>query len=319
MTGAGLVRSSSIVVTLLVAGAAPGPSACACDTGQRKDNAPLSELWVDPGDLTTRDAFYGRGGAASVPRADYEFEVTGVDTTGFSGGYTVSEGDRRWDVKIGREAQPELVLSRVLWLIGYHQPVMHFLPTWRKKGDPGREQVSARFRLQSDHDSEGEWAWRDNPFTGTRELKGLVVVNLLMNNWDYKTSNNRIYSARTGTGPPARWFVVQDLGASLGKSGWPIGNRNDVEGFESQRFITGLEDGMVQFDYRGRHREVLEDLTPADVLWACRLLDRITDRQWADIFRAAAYPGNIAERYRAHLAAKIAEGMALAPRTRVRR
>jgi hypothetical protein len=319
MTGAGLVRSSSVVVALFVVIAAgPGPSACACDTGQGKVNAPISELWVDPGDLSKRDAFHGRGGAALVPRADYEYEVTGVDTTGFSGGYTVTEGDRRWDVKIGREAQPEVVLSRVLWLIGYHQPVMHFLPTWRRKGDEGREQLSARFRLQSDHDSEGEWAWRENPFTGSRELKGLVVVNLLMNNWDYKTSNNRIYSIPSGTRPPARWFVVQDLGASLGKSGWPIGNRNDVEGFESQRFITGLEDGMIQFDYRGRHREVLEDLTPADVLWACRLLDRITDRQWTDIFRAAAYPKDISERYRAHLASKIAEGLALSPRTKAK-
>jgi hypothetical protein len=319
MTGAGLVRSSSVVVAfVIVAGSAPGPIACACDSARQKATAPITELWEDPGDLTKRDAFYGRGGAASVPRADYEFEVTGVDTTGFSDGYTVTEGDRRWDVKIGREAQPELVLSRVLWLVGYHQPVMHFLPTWRRKGDPGREQLSARFRLQSDHDTEGEWAWRDNPFTGTRELKGLVVVNLLLNNWDYKTSNNRIYDVPNGTRPPARWFVVQDLGASLGKSGWPIGNRNDVEGFESQRFITGLEDGMIQFDYRGRHREVLEDITPADVLWACRLLDRITDRQWADIFRAAAYPNDLSERYRAHLATKIAEGLALAPRTKAK-
>ena len=112
--------------------------------------------------------------------------------------------------------------------------------------------------------------------------------------------------------------MVQDLGASLGKSGWPIGNRNDVEGFESQGFIKGVEDGIIQFDYRGRHREVLEDLTPADVLWACRLLERITDRQWADIFRAAAYPSDVAERYRTHLASKIAEGLALNPRTRVK-
>jgi hypothetical protein len=320
MTGAGLVRSSSIVVAFaVVVAAAPGPGGCACGTGQRKVGVPLSELWVDPGDLTKRDAFYGRGGADSVPDAKQEFEVTGVDTTGFSGGYTVTDGARRWDVKIGREAQPELVLGRVLWLIGYHQPVMHFLPTWRRQGEPGREQLSARFRLQSDHDTEGEWAWRDSPFAGTRELKGLVVVNLLMNNWDFKTSNNRIYRVPGAGQPPARWFVVQDLGASLGRSGWPIGNRNDIESFESQRFIKGIEDGIVRFDYGGRHREVLEDITPEDVLWACRLLDRITDRQWVDIFRAAAYPDDLSARFRAHISAKIAEGLALDPRSRVRR
>ena len=51
---------------------------------------------------------------------------------------------------------------------------------------------------------------------------------------------------------------------------------------------------------------------------ATALLDRITDRQWADIFRAAAYPSEVAERYRTHLASKIAEGLALDPRTRVK-
>jgi hypothetical protein len=339
MTGAGLVRSSSFVVAFaIVAVAAPVPGACACDVQQRtaqkagpkvqqpanskaapkKDTLPMSELWVDPVDLTTRNAFYGSGGSKSVPDPRQEFDVTGVDNTGYSDGYTVSDGPRRWDVKIGREAQPELVVSRVLWLIGNHPPVMHFLPTWRRKSEPGREQLSARFRLQSDHDNEGEWAWRENPFTGTRQMKGLVVVNLLMNNWDFKTSNNRIYTVPRNGQKPWRWFVVQDLGASLGKSGWPIGNRNDIEAFESQGFIKGVENGMVEFDYRGRHRDVLEDITPADVLWACRLLDRITEKQWTDIFRAAAYPSDIASRFRAHLNSKIVEGLALSPASRAR-
>lgn len=319
MTGCGLVRSSSVVMAFALGlVAAPGPSACACDTAQKKDGVPIAELWVDPGDLTRRDAFHGPGGPESLPSTDTEFEVTGVDTTGFSGGYNVTDGERRWDVKIGREAQSEVVVSRALWLVGYHQPVVHFLPTWRRKGDPGREQASARFRVQSDHDSEGEWAWRENPFTGTRELKGLVVINLLFNNWDFKTSNNRIYTVQSRPPAPARWFVVQDLGASLGKSGWPIGNRNDIEGFESQRFIKGVENGIIQFDYRGRHREVLEDITPADVLWACRLVDRITDQQWADIFRAAAYASDPSARFRAHLASKVAECLALDPDSRVK-
>jgi hypothetical protein len=319
MIGGVLVRSSSIVAVIgIVAAVVPGTAGCACDAA-RPDQPRIAELWVDPGNVSRRDAFHGPGGPASLPAADGEFEVTDVDTTGFSGGYTVTEGSRRWDVKIGREAQPEVVLSRVLWLVGYHQPIVHFLPTWRRKGEPGREQLSARFRLQSDHETEGEWDWRDNPFTGRREMKGLVTINLLFNNWDFKTSNNRIYEVEPGTAGIRRWFVVQDLGASLGKSGWPIGNRNDVEGFESQRFITGVEHGIVQFDYSGRHRDVLDDLSAADVLWACRLLARITDRQWVDVFRAAAYPADVSERYRAHVKSKIAEGLALAPPSRTQR
>lgn len=321
MIGSALVRSSSLVAVMgVLIAALPGSAGCACDAAPKPEQARIAELWVDPGEVSRRDALHGPGGAASMPTAEAEFEVTDVDNTGFSGGYTVNDGPRRWDVKIGREAQPEVVLSRVLWLVGYHQPVVHFLPTWKRKGEPNREQLSARFRLQSDHESEGEWAWRENPFTGRREMKGLVAINLLLNNWDFKTSNNRVYELKPGgKGPTRRWFVVQDLGASLGKSGWPIGNRNDVEGFESQRYIKGVEHGIVQFDYDGRHRDVIDDLTPADVVWACRLLNRITDKQWVDVFRAAAYPADISERYRAHVKSKIAEGLALAPQSRTQR
>jgi hypothetical protein len=195
-------------------------------------------------------------------------------------------------------------------LIGYHQPVMYFVPNWQRKGQESSRQPSARFRLQSDHQSVDEWAWTSNPFAGTRELKGLVAANLLLNNWDFKTSNNRIYTFAWPVAGPSRWFVVQDLGASLGATGWPIGTRNDLEDFESQRFVS-VVNGELRFDYRGRHRELIKDLTVEDVLWACRLLDRISDQQWRDIFRAAAYPEAASARYRAHLEAKIAEGLAL--------
>ena len=84
MTGCGLVRSSSVVVAFGVwLVAAPGPSACACDTAQKKDGAPIAELWVDPGDLTRRDAFHGPGGPESLPSTDTELYRTTLPT-GFS-------------------------------------------------------------------------------------------------------------------------------------------------------------------------------------------------------------------------------------------
>jgi hypothetical protein len=282
-------------------------------------SASLDELWIDPAEALRHDGLHGPGGLDSVPPRDGTFEVMELDVTGFSRGYSVVDTrGRRWDVKIGPEAQSEVVASRVLWLSGYHQPVVHFLTRWRRRGDETRWQPSGRFRLESDHGVAGEWAWGANPFVGSRELKGLVAINLLLNNWDFKTSNNRVYTTADGaraTGLP-RWFVVQDLGASLGRSGWPFGDRNDVDSFESQRYVARNGEGGVTFDYRGRHREVFEDVAAEDVVWACRLLSRITDAQWADVFRAAAYPDAVASRYRRHLALKIAEGLALDPQSR---
>jgi hypothetical protein len=39
----------------------------------------------------------------------------------------------------------------------------------------------------------GHWGWQNNPFKGTREFHGLVVMMSLLNNWDLKTPNNDIY------------------------------------------------------------------------------------------------------------------------------
>jgi hypothetical protein len=305
-----IVRTSIVIAATTVMTAAPsGPWSVGGRPSQLERPASIAELWTDPGAIERRDAYNGSGGAEGAPRTEEAFEVTSLDVTGYSRGYTVTDAQGRvWSVKLGAEAQPEFIASRVLWLIGYRQPTVYFVPAWRRNGDD-RPQPPARFRLQSDHVSIGAWSWTDNPFAGTRQLNGLVAVNLLLNNWDFKTSNNRLYSVWSSNGPE-RWFVVQDLGASLGGTAWPIGTRNDIERFEAQRYVAA-SDGELRFDYRGRHRDVFERVTAEDVVWACRLLDRISEQQWIDLFKAAAYPEAIAARYRAHLEAKIAEGLAL--------
>src|SRR5262245_16338794 len=40
------------------------------------------------------------------------------------------------------------------------------------------------------------WAWADNPFRGSRELNVLRVMMALINNWDLKTVNNKIYGPK---------------------------------------------------------------------------------------------------------------------------
>jgi hypothetical protein len=149
-----------------------------------------------------------------------------------------------------------------------------------------------------------------------------VVANLILNNWDWKTSNNKVYDSTTGRGGPRRSYVVRDLGASLGKTTFPTflkwtpfrarqGSRNDLEGFEAQGFIKGVEGRRVEFHYRGRNQRLVNTVTIDDVVWTCRLMARISDRQWRDLFRAAGYSDEYQKRYIAKLKSKIKEGLAL--------
>ena len=303
-----VTRRLRVVVGILLAATAAA-ALTASQTKLKSQRAPIDQLWRDPGNIAAKDLRFGRGGKALLPDPGTEYVFKASDVTGYSPGYDVVDpAGRKWDVKTSDEGQTEVIVSRLLWAVGYHQPVVYFVPEWKMKGGPVSKPNSGRFRLSSDHKTDGEWSWVDNPFLGTRQLKGLIVANLIVNNWDVKPSQNRIY---TEVRSPSRWFVVQDLGASLGKTAWPVGNRNNIDDFESQQLVLGVQDGRVQFDYHARHKELLTDITPADVVWICRLFDRITEQQWADLFAGAHMSEDVGRRYTRKIKSKIQEGLAL--------
>lgn len=288
----------------------------------------IAKLWQDPVDLASRDLFHGPGGPALRPDGSTPFAFVAADRTGFSSGYDVSGPDGTiWSVKLGPEAQPEVVVSRILWAIGYHQPPTYYLETWTMTGAQAGPQPAGRFRPGlPERELVAEWSWYENDFVATQPFKGLVTANLLLNNWDWKTSNNKVYQVRQAEpGAPTRLHVVQDLGASLGRTSYPKimswfpmrglgqGSRNDIDGFEQQDFIKRVDGDRVEFHYRGIHRPVVDSLTARDVVWTCELMSRLTDAQWQGAFRAAGYPPDHAGRYIRKIKQKIGEGLALAP------
>jgi hypothetical protein len=284
---------------------------------------PLTQLWNDPHDLERRDLRWGSAPADQAPSTAVEYEVRKRDTTGYSNGYDVVGPDgREWDIKVGSEAQTEVVLSRILWALGYHQPATYYLTGWKLAGTWDDEGEPARFRLESDHENDGEWAWLENPFDEARAFRGLIAINLLVSNWDFKTSNNRIY-VTGGPDGPVRRYVVQDLGASFGKPRLPrsnkllallpgrVGTRNDIDDFEDTRLIRRIRGSEVTLDYRGAAGEILETMSVADVIWACMLMNRLQDAQLDDAFEAGGYEPAIRARYIAKIREKLQEGLAL--------
>jgi hypothetical protein len=302
------MRARALVPALVLAAALTAPAAAA----HAKGDVSAAALWSEPSDIASRDLFYGPGGKRLAPRSDAEYRIVGYDKTGHSHGYDVQDKEgRRWAVKLGEEAQSDVVVSRILWAIGYRQPITYYVPRWRIAPPAEDKPAPARFRLSSDHKVTGEWAWSDNPFVASRPLHGLIVANLILNNWDLTTSNNRTYKVEKPGKGPERWYVVQDVGGSLGRTWWPIGTRNNLEDFESEELIRKVEDGKVKFAYKARHQALVSGIPPEDVAWTCRLLSRLSDRQLDDAFRAAGYAPAVRERYVRKIRDKIKEGVAL--------
>ena len=236
------------------------------------------------------------------------------DTGGFSITYRVrDERGREWSVKIGPEAQPEVVSARIVWAVGYHQVPSFFVERWIAVDARGSMLGGARFRpVDVGLKSRGQWSWQENPFVGTREYGGLLALMMILNSTDLKNDNNSVYDA---IGPPRgrapRRYVVKDIGASLGETGRMDPRRGYIDGFEREPFITGAKNGLVMFAFRGRHQELLQHITVDDVKWICRRLQQLTDRQWHDAFRAGNCSDDVAARYVARIRQKITEGLEL--------
>ena len=277
--------------------------------------AQIAELWVPP--EPNRDLFWGVGGQALAPDPKASYTVVDMKRGGFSRGYTVKDDkDREWSVKFPPEASTEVAASRILWGIGYHQPPVYYLAEWqaRKAASPN-PQLPARFRERSPDfhglESDGVWSYYSNQFVGTRQLNGLLTVHAMLGNSDLKDLQNAIYELKEPVEGARRWFIARDLGQTFGRTGALDPPRGDPDVFDKTGFILGVEGGFVRFDYSGRHKQLFEKITPADVRWVCQRLSALTDAQLHDAFRAGGFPRATADRFIDRLRQKIAQGAQL--------
>jgi hypothetical protein len=289
----------------------------ACSPNARPTVEPsrLAQLWEPPTDLERRDLFWGTGGTKDSPDPNDLYEFKEEKAVGTQPGYDVKDSKgREWSAKLGEEARPEVVSSRLVWAIGYRQPSVYYLPRWTLVRDGKKiPQTGARFRLDNTKKLE-EWSWRKNPFIHTRELTGLLVFLVMTNSWDIKTQQNALYRVEKDAPGPREQYMVKDLGASLGRSVWPVGGtKANPEDFEKEPFIESVEGNRVHFAFKGAwlEPELLRSVTPEDVRWTSRLLSRLTDKQWNDAFRAAGFNQTEGNRFTARLKEKIAEGLKL--------
>ncbi|MDQ3920535.1 MAG: hypothetical protein M3348_18900 [Acidobacteriota bacterium] len=265
-------------------------------------------LWRAPDDLPARDLFLGPGGAEMRPdlgRVTFVKEESG----GFSKKYRVRDaGGRVWVAKLGKEAQAETAAVRLVWAVGYMTEVNYLAPCVVIEGapDPGKDFgrcagggfSNVRFEARP----EGvlrldEWKWSENPFLNTKELKGLVVMMSLLNNWDIKDTNNKIlYVPGAGGRQGELRYIVSDLGATFGRVKWnaPVAwrirrNRNDPEDYAKDPFLEDVKDGQVYLFYKGKRQDLFDDIRVEEARWIAGLLSKLSEGQIRDAFRAANY------------------------------
>jgi hypothetical protein len=247
-------------------------------------------LWRER-DPARLDLVAGPGGAAMRP-ATRGLRFLKEEKGGWSKKFRVRDArGREWVAKLGKEAQSEAAASRLIWAAGYETEITYLVPRVNIPGKGTFENV--RFEARpSGVKRHGEWSWARNPFSGTRELDGLKVLMVLVNNWDLKDENNVILHT---AGSDELRYAISDLGATFGKTGglgplWRLTrSRNEPEDYADSKFIDKVEDGYVDFHFTGVNKGAVEKIKVEHARWIGERLARLTDGQLAALFRAANY------------------------------
>ena len=318
-----------------------------------KSSSAKQIIWRDPGNISRRNLLYGPGSPQLAPVEPFTFikEVKSGESPKFV--VRDARGDE-WTVKLGPEAQAETVSTRLVWAVGYFAEEAYYFDRVRVAGLPtlsrGREFVTgeivrgARFEPERPTMVSGSsWDWRNNPFDSTRELNGLKVLMILLNNFDARSGNNQIIYVNGARGRREARYYVTDLGATLGRAGGLGGTRtkNDLADFLSTKFVRGVDerDGVVEFDYdtrpsglghlsvvqpfyyRGevKKEKAMRGIPVAHARWIGSLLNQLSDEQLRDAFRAAGYSEGVRESYVASLRERINQLRHLRPSAPARR
>lgn len=334
-------HKTKIVTLLLAVIALSSPAAGTPKKGNRAREARdeitgevCGALWRNPTDIASRDLFYGPGGKKHQPHGPFTFVKEDLD--GSNPKFIVRDREGvKWKIKLGAEARPETVASRLVWAVGYFTNEEYFLQDLRVDNVParlhrGRSLVApdggmhnARLKRYLPGEKKiGNWHWRRDLFTGTRELNGLRVMMALINNWDLKDENNAVYDE---THEGRRIYMVSDLGASFGTTGrrWKH-DRGNLNSYSHSKFIRKVTPDYVNFSMPTRPslpfsvnlpefirrlelRWIGKNIPRADARWMGELLAQLSPAQIRDAFRAAGYSPREAEGFARVVEGRIAE------------
>ena len=270
-----------------------------------------SVIWRNPGDVRRLDLASGPSGRAGEPAPPFKF----ISEDKGGSNPKIEVRDARgvvWGVKWGEEVNSEVFASRLVWAVGYYVEPNYFVRSGRILGvtklDRAKKYVGsdgsfteARFEQKeksiqtlSDKDS---WRYDRNPFVGTKELNGLKIMIMLVSNWDSKDqeqagkgSNTKILIVPTRAATERR-YIVSDWGGSMGKwGGFFKREKWDCDGYQGQSddFVKGVKNGVVQWGYSGQHTDAIKDGIPvAHVQWLMGYLGKLTSSQIRGALRAS--------------------------------
>jgi hypothetical protein len=278
-------------------------------------------IWQDRGDVSKLDLIHGIGGPDRMPKPPFTFVKEDVSGTNPKVRVTDANG-ATWNVKFDEEVHAEVAASRIVYAAGYMVEESYFIASGKIDGVSGLGRAKKFVRPDGSF-SAGmferrpedvtrraiPWEWTSNPFRGTKELSGLIILLAMLNNWDAKTTNNNVLGMYAGDQSTVHdWYIVADWGGTFGKMGGFLSHSKwDLKAYSSQAFIDGVSGNTLKLNYSGKLGSGLAAVPLDHAKWFAGIIGQLTDQQLRDAFKAAGATEQEVSGFSSRLRTKINE------------
>ena len=266
-------------------------------------SANSSKIWEDRGPIQHLDLYWANGGPERVPVGPFTFVAEDLGGTNPKANVRDANGVL-WGVKWDEEKQAEVAASRLAWAMGLRVDETYYVetgtiifpggrrPKFERIGsyiDKQGNLTAARFkRWVPEQKSRGEWRFGKNPLMAEDGYSVLLLMNVIMANWDAKNSNTRILTVPETTGP-TDWYMIGDYGACFGKMGGSTSHsKYRLKDFvASPPVIRSVSGDRVYLEFKGQNASAHASVPLEGARFFANRAAELTLAQVEDAFRAA--------------------------------
>jgi len=263
-----------------------------------------ARIWEDRGPIEQLDLFWAGGSRERMPAGPFTFVNEDMGGTNPKANVRDVNGVL-WGVKWDEEVHSEVAASRLAWAMGLRVDETYYLekgtivftggqrPTFQRIGPfidkQGNFTSGARFkRWIPEQKLKGDWSFAQNPMRSEGGYSVLVLMNVIMANWDTKDSNNKLLSVPEATGT-RDWYIVGDYGACFGKMGGHTSHSKYVlrDFAANPPVVKSVSGDTMYLEFKGSNAPAHASVPLEGARFFANRAAQLTLAQIEDAFRAA--------------------------------
>jgi len=257
----------------------------------------------DRGPIQNLDLYWGNASPDRAPISPFTFLSEDVDGTNPKAILQDANGVL-WNAKWDEEVPAEIAATRLAWALGLRVEETYYVedgqivfphgkPHFRRLGSfidkTGRFRSAARFeRRGPEVVNKGPWRLDGGPVVADGGYSILILMNVVMANWDARDSNNKILSIADERGT-TDWYIVGDYGACFGKMGGAFSRSKYKLGdfLQNRPVITSIRGQTAYLEYSGSNSAAHASVPLEGVRLFAKRASGLSLKQVEDAFRAA--------------------------------